>query len=164
VETVGEHLEGEARRRWKRSSELDLYGRSAFNRYYYATYLLTRSMLKAFNPAWRAGHKDIPNELTGWVTKDLKKAKEKARAIGDRQAEQMCVLGMHHAHELAVLMKLAYSARVVADYEPEEKVIMDRSKTIKMGQVEMSRAKHWPVEARTYIASISRAWSLVNAP
>ena len=28
----------------------DSYGRSAFNRYYYATYLITRDMLRQLNP------------------------------------------------------------------------------------------------------------------
>ena len=41
----------------------DAYGRSAFNRYYYAAYLTARDLLIKFNPIWDVSHSDVPNLL-----------------------------------------------------------------------------------------------------
>jgi hypothetical protein len=42
-------------------TDADAFGRSAFNRYYYASYLITRDMLRQLDPSWtRTGHSKIP--------------------------------------------------------------------------------------------------------
>jgi hypothetical protein len=63
----------------------DLFGRSAFNRYYYAAYLITREMLRKLDPKWAAsGHRQIPDLLQKTVTKKARqsiKNAEKNRLI-----------------------------------------------------------------------------------
>ena len=52
MKIVGEQLESWALDR-KVETERDLFGRSAFNRYYYAVFLLTREMLGEFKASWK---------------------------------------------------------------------------------------------------------------
>ncbi|MFP3541518.1 hypothetical protein, partial [Pseudomonas sp. SIMBA_044] len=51
----------------------NLYGRSAFNRYYYAAYLSVREMLQSGQPDYAgASHSDLPGLLEGAVLKRIK--------------------------------------------------------------------------------------------
>ena len=101
MELVGRHLEEQAERRASMPVEFDLFGRSAFNRYYYATFLLARAMMRNFNPNWQGPHKGFPDELIGSTGKVLRTAKLRARKVGDKALESKCAVGRHHVHELA---------------------------------------------------------------
>jgi hypothetical protein len=102
----------------------DLYGRSAFNRYYYASYLITRDMLRQLDRSWtRTGHSNIPSLLTETV---IKKAREELRrqqklgGLGSGESASM----RHDAHTAATklpdLLKHASEVRRIADYETEQ--------------------------------------------
>jgi len=73
MKIVGDHLTGVAANRAD-VSECDLFGRSAFNRYYYAAYLITRDMLTQLDPAWgKTSHGGIPDLLEDSVINKIRK-------------------------------------------------------------------------------------------
>jgi hypothetical protein len=110
---VGDYLRDKALR-----DEADPFGRSAFNRYYYATYLSIRELLRELNPDWgHVSHKDIPTLLEGKVVNPIKRA---AR----RQRDMAAIHGAYAAAaEIANVLRTAYAVRIVADYEPEDAII-----------------------------------------
>lgn len=56
----------------KDDGHVDLFGRSAFNRYYYSTFLITRELLRSLDPKWgTAAHKNIPEILRDSLKKKL---------------------------------------------------------------------------------------------
>lgn len=162
MEVVGQHLEAQAVGRLANPTEFDLFGRSAFNRYYYATFLLAREMMRTFDPKWRGTHKDFPRALTEATGKVIKTAKRRAQKVGDKSLEDKCSVGVHHLHELASLLRSAYAARTIADYEPEELMRRDEDGRISLGLIQMSAAKHWPIQARHHIGQIEEAWKAAN--
>ncbi|MFH1954732.1 MAG: hypothetical protein ABIL06_24350, partial [Pseudomonadota bacterium] len=57
----------------KNENTADAFGRSAFNRYYYASYLITRQMLKDLNTSWAStGHSKIPELLENSIIKRIR--------------------------------------------------------------------------------------------
>lgn len=64
MKVVGDKLENFALGE-KNILSKDLFGRSAFNRYYYAAFLVTREMLGELQNSWKATpHRQIPILLT----------------------------------------------------------------------------------------------------
>ena len=60
-------------------TERDLYGRSSYNRYYYAAFLSARQVLAGLRPEWgRIAHATYPELLTGEVVKVLKSGRMRA--------------------------------------------------------------------------------------
>lgn len=71
MQIVAQQLEFWAKEKDK-ETERDLFGRSAFNRYYYAAFLVTREMLGALRPTWRhTAHAAIPELLEAGLKKRL---------------------------------------------------------------------------------------------
>ena len=83
---VAEHLSRQAKSSYKKGDSAyamaDAFGRSAFNRYYYASFLNVRDLVSTLDGRWaRISHKGIPDLLRGAVTSmiadELKKAVKK---------------------------------------------------------------------------------------
>jgi len=73
LHNVATHLISQAR---SMGSEMlvDAYARSAFNRYYYSSFLSTRELLSQLNGSWgREPHKNIPKILSENVVGQIKK-------------------------------------------------------------------------------------------
>ena len=51
MKIVGHHLQQEAIRRTS-DAEKDVFGRSSYNRYYYAAFLTARSLFVSLDPGW----------------------------------------------------------------------------------------------------------------
>lgn len=102
----------------------DVYGRSAFNRYYYAAFLTIRECLLRIEPKWqeKLNHKDIPGMLRGTVKKEVEKKARMALKIGDTKEYSDCSAVKSLTLELAGTIEKAYAIRVVADYDPEIRV------------------------------------------
>jgi hypothetical protein len=140
----------------------DAFGRSAFNRYYYSSYLITREMLKKLNPKWaRAGHGTIPKVLKESVTK--KARQEIKRAERGSLINLQTSSSLRHSLNIAVaelssLLSLAYSVRITADYEPECRVFRAGG-SIKLNDQSLEAAKSWPDKAAAFSKTILRVWS-----
>jgi hypothetical protein len=141
--------------------DADAFGRSAFNRYYYASYLITRHMLMQIDPSWaRQGHKTVPEILTtplaGKARKEVRKAEkagllERAEAAGLRDTLNVAV------SELSTLLRVAYNVRIIADYEPETKAVKHKN-TMLLADESLVRAQNWPNRASAHAKCILRVW------
>ena len=61
LRSVAEHLSTHAKVLGSGDAEADAFGRSAFNRHYYATFLTVRELLVAIDIAWaKTPHAEIP--------------------------------------------------------------------------------------------------------
>ena len=135
----------------------DLFGRSAFNRYYYAAFLSVRQMLGELEPKWqRTAHRNIPDLLKRTLKRKLKSAIDKGILP---RGEGMQVIEKHSKSisGLADLLKQAYKVRISADYEPEER-IQQTNKVISLSDHTLTSAEKWPGRADSYCKAIRRAW------
>jgi hypothetical protein len=143
------------------SEEFDLFGRSSFNRYYYATYGQVRSLLGSLNPSWtRQPHKEIPGLLRGTIVDTIKKTRIKSAKIADVTAVQLCQRARHSAHELARIMEHANAVRVVADYNPDIKVIRQEGDRFSLYEFSVTSAHDWSRQTQHHSECIKRAWRL----
>ncbi|WP_234731321.1 hypothetical protein [Acidocella facilis] len=143
------------------SRDFDLFGRSSFNRYYYAAYLEVRSLLGSLNESWAtAQHSSIPKLLNGQIVEQIGRKRQRAAKLGDTAALQICSRAKQSAHDLAALMETAYATRVTADYHPEVIVEAETRGRFRLNLVSVTIAHDWPVKARENGERIKRAWRL----
>lgn len=161
IEDVAHHLQTEALAR--PTHERDSFGRSAFNRFYYAAFLSVSRVLKALDPGW-AGipHKDIPALVRGQIRATLRRGEQKANRVGDRATASECGRAIALCHDLAELMTLGYAVRVAADYQEDVAVDFSDGVDFRLATVPVSTAKQWPRRATAYAESIQRAWSQIS--
>lgn len=160
MKLVGEKLESYALSE-KDDVKKDLFGRSAFNRYYYAAFLITREMLGEFDSKWQhTPHKNIPDLLEKSVRKLVIKhlrlnEKKKLITKGELSASQTKLnIG---CTELANLLRQAYDVRLVADYEPEN-VISTKNKVITLSSCKLTSANNWSNKASAHCKNIRSVW------
>lgn len=141
--------------------EADVFGRSAFNRYYYATYLITRATLRQLDASWsRIPHKGIPPLLMGPVLERVKRVSRTAQQKGlidGNDAASLYYSVRAAASELAEMMKGACEVRCVADYEPETQ-IQRKGKVITLVDHSIDEAKNWPRRAEAHSGIILGTW------
>ncbi len=140
----------------------DLFGRSAFNRFYYATFLTVKSDLGAAISGLPRDHAGIPNFLRTTVKKELANGAAKARRAGDSALVDLCSRAKSAAFELADLMEKGYSTRVVADYNPDMPVTFDGQPNFALNNVPVEYAQTWPHRARVFTRSIVDAWRQIS--
>lgn len=152
MKVVGDQLVIEAGKREGSPTERDLFSRSAFNRFYYAAFLETRSGLQQLG-MWKSGlgHKDVPEYLCGTVVSELK-SKFKPKLPPD--SYYRCKTA---ASDLATLLRLAYRRRVIADYVPETLVEFDGG-VARLEETPISDASRWCEMAGRYIQTIRKAY------
>ncbi len=160
MERVGKHL-AEVATSKSSVDEIDLFARSAFNRFYYAAFLATRETLRKLDDRWREpNHKDVPAILRGRVvdrvTEELKRQSD--AGIPLLPGLPQLTHEIHAATDaLAQLLKQAYSVRRTADYKPEARALRSAG-MIMLDQVKLSQAEHWPRRARAYALQIERVY------
>lgn len=158
MEIVALHLQEEANSR-DQAVDKDAFGRSSFNRYYYAAFIEARNMMASLHTEWaRMPHKQIPTVLRESVERDLKKAKDRALRVDDRATLQACVTAISAAKGLADLLERSFATRVVADYRLETMVVFNKKDDFTLNSVPISVARHWPSKARGFSTSIANGW------
>lgn len=163
MEIVGLFLQTEANRFAPGSRDFDLFGRSSFNRYYYAAYLQVRSLLGNLNETWaEAQHKSIPELLNGEILKRIRRQRTRSAKLEDNSAIQICSRAESAVRELATLMKQAYAVRVIADYRPDIAVLPDARNRFQLNLVPVTTAHDWPARTRIHSEIIKRAWGLID--
>lgn len=130
----------------------DACGRSAFNRYYYASYLAVRELLGRLDAAWATQpHSGIPELLEKALVKRLKAQAKRLvdQGLLTHSKEQVLMNQAKQASgEIASLLRSAYAVRVAADYEPNQHVSFEKSGFTLLG--------HSDAEARQWRARIER--------
>jgi hypothetical protein len=139
--------------------DVDAFGRSAFNRYYYASYLIIRNMIDLINSSWtRTGHSEIPKLLRGPITKrinDEVRKQSRGKLISKSDASWRISEARRAAQQLAELMEGAYHVRCVADYEPEKRVLRDGN-VITLIAHTTKEADNWPKRAGFHVGELLR--------
>lgn len=160
MKLVGEKLENVA----SSESDLikkDLFGRSAFNRYYYAAFLITRELLGDLEPKWKkTPHKEIPELLQGAVRKPvIRRLKQDVKKDLITHGELSALQSKLNiaTNELANLLVQAYHVRKVADYEPENHISVN-NKIIVLSSCKLTSANNWADRASAYCKDIRKVW------
>lgn len=143
--------------------ERDFFARSAFNRYYYATYLDVRNGLGSLDVGWRGiPHSQVPNILAGPVNKAIAKGRDRAKKVSDANTSVLCSRAMHATLVLSDLMKNGYATRVAADYFPEVRIDFADVYDFTLNSVRVKEAAEWPKKARILLHTITSAWRQVH--
>jgi hypothetical protein len=163
MDQVGKHLRKETLNRTIQI-EKDLFGRSAFNRFYYAAYWETRELLRALNSNWGStAHKAIPELLTGQIRNMFTKAIAQASKVGDKELIDLCSSAKSSAINLSILLKSAYSARVMADYSLETPITFSSTgRDFLLEKQSILSAQEWPQKAKGYSSTIKQAWKQIT--
>lgn len=160
MEIVAKHLESEALSRTV-ASETDLFGRAAFNRYYYATFWIVRNAVAQIDPKWsEPSHGDLPNILEGPFLKRFRAEMKNAEALGT-YTSKLKIRANSSASALAALMRTAYHIRVQADYKPNAHAIRHGS-VIMLNETKSSIAADWPRKAQTLTANLLDVAKQIN--
>lgn len=158
METVARHLQTEAMSRTV-PIERDQFGRSAFNRYYYAAFLRVRAGLSGMRYEWRRlPHADMPLVLKGQIAQELKQGRQRAIKAQDADLVSLCGRALSAAIDLAKLLEEGKTTRVTADYSPEIAVDFTGGENFQLNTVAVNNARLWPGRAGAFIDSVSAAW------
>ena len=161
MKIVGDHLAQVSGATTDKVS-FDLFGRSAYNRYYYAAFLCVRSGLKRIDSGWaKPTHAAVPDLLRGQVRD---RAKKKIRfAVKSAQITNTHGMQLNRAindavSELSNLLALAREVRRVADYEPE-KLVHKEGRVVKLGTCTLDSATKWMQRADIEVKKILNVYA-----
>ena len=141
----------------EKNGDYDVFGRSAFNRYYYASYLVVREMLLKLDSSWgKERHSKIPDLLKTTILRKIKNEIKKQAKAGFPRNEYLkdpnsAIIG------LADLMESAYKIRIDADYFPEKKVSFVNGKLI-LSNTTLSSAEKWLNQTNRFTGEILTIW------
>jgi|GEM_PF-583780 len=147
---VAEHLSKQAKSTFVKGeasfSLADAYGRSAFNRYYYASFLSVRDLVSSLDAKWgRVTHDGVPELLRKAVYKkingELLKA-EKSNFLTSQQYFSKKSLILTSLDTIASIMAQAYTIRGIVDYEPEIKISFEKN-IFKVNTTTVTHAQGW---------------------
>ena len=164
MEKVAKHLLDEAMQR-EQPDEKDVFGRSVFNRYYYATFLNVKEGLSGLKKEWEGNlaHASIPEMLRGQIKIELKKGLVKAKKASDQEVVSLCSKALTAAKDLAALMEEGRALRVTADYHPEVAIDFSIGPYFHLNNFPVEDAKSWAPKAKIFVGAISHAWKQVYA-
>ncbi|EOY5423051.1 hypothetical protein I6M88_20300 [Citrobacter sedlakii] len=124
----------------------DAYGRSAFNRYYYACFLNIREFVSTIDSNWgKVKHAEVPTLLRVSVNRKIEIELQKSERIGDltlgeyRSKKSLLRTSLEN---MASTMALAYTIRGVVDYEPEIEMIFGDG-SFSINKMSVASAKGW---------------------
>lgn len=162
MERVAHHLQRAAIERRDTPHDFDLFGRSAFNRYYYALFLVVRATVLRLNPKWEGDHSGLPGVLVGDLYKQIGRFRTSAHRKQDKETVELCNRALAAMNELSELMRGANAVRVTADYNPQVPVIDQGSDRFTLGPTNITTAHSWPERARVLTSHVNRAWSVLS--
>jgi hypothetical protein len=160
MKIVGEQLEVFAKN-CSIPTEQDLFCRSAFNRFYYSAFLITRETLGDLKQSWKKQkHKSIPELLVKGVrdpvSTELDKLVKK-NVITEGERSRILTSLKNATSDLSNLLKEGYDVRCIADYEPEV-LISIQQRNFLLNNYNLSSAKLWPGRASANCKVIRKAW------
>ncbi|WKT72201.1 hypothetical protein [Acinetobacter variabilis] len=165
MQIVGDELSRLALDRQGNLQHFDLLGRSAFNRYYYSAFLITRETLGLMQSNWKGtAHAEIPNLLQTGLRKPVRhqlKQQVKKGLIDEGDSSRILTNIYTTGCELAQLLTSAYDARVLADYEPEIKITFEDS-VIKLNSYKITTAREWPTRAQILCKQLLKLWKEIG--
>ena len=146
LQNVAEYLSSHARGLGAGDANADAFGRSAFNRHYYATFLTVRELLVAIDIAWaKTPHAEIPDRIEKALVARIKSAaKTQVRSGALVAGRSSAIVGqsISAATEIASVLKSAYTIRVAADYEPSHKIVFGAT-GLELDSCSIGEASSW---------------------
>lgn len=143
MESVGRHLKAQAVTITD-GVQRDMFGRSAFNRYYYAIYFEVKSILGEINSEWYgSAHGSFPGILRGSLCKKIKGHQAKAQKMSDLELNQQCERALSAARTLANIMEDGYAVRVTADYHSHNIPVEFDKKTFQLNETSIDDIESW---------------------
>ncbi|ACS87182.1 hypothetical protein [Musicola paradisiaca] len=122
------------------------FGRTAYNRYYYACYLDIRMFVAEINSKWGSlNHSEVPDFLIGAVNNRISQELTKCERGGMiTKGELLSKKSLVHTslNNMASVMSKAYTIRCTVDYEPDVNIEFDKN-TFLIDQVPVASAKDW---------------------
>ncbi len=163
MEKVAHHLQIHALE-LASADDRDVFGRSAYNRYYYAAFLRARKMMTRLNPSQWAEleHATYPELLRGQIRTELKKGKQQSQRVGDSDAVGVFSRALTAAEGIASLMRDASRVRVVADYNPHIPIEFLPGGRFSLNNVDITTAHQWVNKVDTWATAIEAAWSYID--
>lgn len=164
MKIVGAHLEQQAKKAGC-FNDKDLFGRSAFNRFYYAMFLTIREELKtySYDPS-KLRHASVPeavkNGVVKKITKHIKKLRKK-ELLSYSEAMKIESSVKKAGNDLHNLLEYARDIRNTADYHPEE-IVKINGHSIELKGCKISEAQNWENDARKLINIISKHYRYVG--
>jgi hypothetical protein len=163
LENVAHHLQQQAVQQRRNAAQADVFGRSAFNRYYYAAFIRTRRLLTALDANWsKLPHKAYPELLKGQICKHFKYSQRKAERLRDKELVSACSKAASYTNELAEMFLTSNAIRVVSDYEPDEPIKFIDDARFSLRGVKITTAHEWPSKADTLCRFIEQTWRKSN--
>jgi hypothetical protein len=148
--------------------DADAFGRSAFNRFYYAAYLSVRDLLIRIDDAWgRQSHKTVPDLLEQAVLHRMRQQAKKLAKTGvltHARQQQINSQANMAAADIASILRGAYTVRVTADYAPEVRVTFISS-GFRLENHSFDEARLWHDrigKSKSTLLRISRELGIVN--
>jgi hypothetical protein len=158
MKVVGDYLHQAAK---TQQLEFDPYARSAFNRYYYACFLIAREMYARIHPGKGIpSHKQLPSVISTTLGKRIaKSARESARngSLSEGQSRSISSTALTRSIDLANILNEGYQVRCTADYEPDVLVRRDGTK-FHLGKTSLETAARWPDRAGSCASAILSVW------
>lgn len=143
------------------SDEINVFGRSSYNRYYYAIFLLVRAKLSQKNTDWgRVAHKSVPDILRGPVLTEIRRsasAQRKSGLLTAGEASQIQDRANYAISDLADLLEEAYQVRCDADYEHDFLVEKSNGTLVMRGR-KLSAAASWPRRVEANLGVVVGIW------
>lgn len=148
-------------------TDRDLFARSAFNRYYYACFLLARQLCRSFTPDVDSiAHGNMPTYLRTTIKRTIQQRVKllssggKSRALSDvRRHGSQC---MEYIKDLAIVLEEAYRVRVIADYRPEQAVVFGQGNTMILAETEVNDAGRWVSRVEHHVKAIEDVWRQIR--
>ena len=136
-------------------ADAEPFARSAFNRYYYATFLCVRNALAQIDPSYghSLNHKQIPEMLCGSIHRRIKDIRKRASKLDDADLVKNCDMASRENLAFAEVLRTAYAIRVVADYEPQISVSFEHSR-FKLQSVSITDAHGWFEHASVWSSAV----------
>lgn len=141
--------------------KVDQFGRSAFNRYYYAAFLAVRKTLMEIDDGWaRSPHKNLPKILTDTVFQSAKRIAirlNKKRLLTKPEMAQILLSIKICVNDLSKILQSGYEARRCADYSPED-TVKRISGNLSLGNHTIHEAQSWPTRAEIKAGQLLKCW------
>jgi len=139
----------------------NLFGRSAFNRYYYGVFLAVREMIRYGHPEIaRFPHRNMPEDLTGKLREkivDVARQQAKKGLISHAQQAQFVDRASVALRELAEILKEGYRIREIADYEPSILATVQNGHVV-LDDKTSDAARNWGRRAERAIGQVKQVW------
>lgn len=145
--------------------ERDLFGRSSFNRYYYAAYLIIREGFRRMGCIGENDelpHSNVPERLEGNIRRKFNSARLQAVRAEDQTLATRLSDAARAARELGNMMTKARATRTTADYFPEKPIELC-ARGFELMSVDIETAKSWPQKAEAFMSTIESAWRQIEA-